>query len=83
MEDETFSPKVEFEDGDIDDEIDPALKEKIDRWARQVLWLLNILTTIVQRRYQRVFLSFWCSLVWVHEILFWHDENEYNKLTRV
>lgn len=31
MEDETFSPKVEFEDGDIDDEIDPALKEEIDR----------------------------------------------------
>lgn len=32
MEDDTFAHKVEFDDGDIDDEIDPALKEKIDRW---------------------------------------------------
>lgn len=31
VEDETFSQKVEFDDGDMDDEIDPALKEKIDR----------------------------------------------------
>lgn len=32
-EDDKFAHKVEFDDGDIDDEIDPALKEKIDRWS--------------------------------------------------
>ncbi|KAB1214358.1 SKP1-like protein 21 [Morella rubra] len=41
MEDETFSPKVEFEDGDIDDEIDPALKEKIDREVEDFARRLN------------------------------------------
>ncbi|XP_027334231.1 SKP1-like protein 21 isoform X2 [Abrus precatorius] len=30
-EDDSFTPKVELNDGDIDDEIGPALKEKIDR----------------------------------------------------
>jgi hypothetical protein len=29
--DEMFASKPEFDDGDVDDEIDPALKEKIDR----------------------------------------------------
>ena len=28
---EIFAPTVEFDDVDIDDEIDPALKEEIDR----------------------------------------------------
>lgn len=32
---------VEFDDGDIDDEIDPALKEKIDRFVCNYLGLLN------------------------------------------
>lgn len=27
----SFSPKVEFDDGDIDDDIDPAMKEELDR----------------------------------------------------
>jgi hypothetical protein len=27
----TFSPKLEFEDGDIDDDLDPAMKEELDR----------------------------------------------------
>lgn len=31
MEDDIFTPKSEFEDGYIDDEIDPALKEMLDR----------------------------------------------------
>ena len=31
VEDDILSNKNEFDDGDIDDEIDPALKEKIDR----------------------------------------------------
>ena len=33
----TFLPKFEFEDGDdIDDELDPALKEEIDRFIDYV-----------------------------------------------
>ena len=28
----TFSPKLEFDDGDIDDELDPAMKEELDRF---------------------------------------------------
>ncbi|KAG4400488.1 hypothetical protein AAZX31_07G067000 [Glycine max] len=40
-EDDTFSPKVEFDDGDIDDEIDPALKEKIDREVEDFARRLN------------------------------------------
>lgn len=31
MEDGIFVRKVDFDDVDIDDEIDPALKEKLDR----------------------------------------------------
>ncbi|CAJ1950151.1 unnamed protein product [Sphenostylis stenocarpa] len=31
-EDDTSNPTPEFDDGYIDDEIDPALKEKLDRW---------------------------------------------------
>lgn len=31
VEDDIFVRKVDFEDVDVDDEIDPALKEKIDR----------------------------------------------------
>lgn len=31
VEDDIFANKNELDDGDIDDEIDPALKEKIDR----------------------------------------------------
>ncbi len=45
VEDDDFVHKVEFDDGDIDDEIDPALKEKIDRSVIQVFWSLNILAT--------------------------------------
>lgn len=31
--DDVFASKPDFDDGDVDDEIDPALKEKIDRWG--------------------------------------------------
>lgn len=27
------SPKLDFEDGDIDDELDPAMKEELDRFV--------------------------------------------------
>ncbi|XP_061360050.1 SKP1-like protein 21 isoform X2 [Gastrolobium bilobum] len=39
-EDDTFSHK-EFDDGDLDDEIDPALKEKIDREVEDFARRLN------------------------------------------
>ncbi|KAL1219155.1 SKP1-like protein 21 [Cardamine amara subsp. amara] len=48
MEDDIFTPKTEFEDGYIDDEIDPALKEMLDRevedFARRLnsSWVLSI-----------------------------------------
>ncbi|AEE80198.1 S-phase kinase-associated protein 1-like [Arabidopsis suecica] len=48
MEDDIFTPKTEFEDGYIDDEIDPALKELLDRevedFARRLnsSWVLSI-----------------------------------------
>lgn len=29
----TFSPKLELDDGDIDDELDPAMKEELDRFG--------------------------------------------------
>lgn len=54
VEDDAFANKVEFDDGDIDDEIDPALKEIIDRSVRQIFWLLNTLATFVQGRYIRI-----------------------------
>lgn len=31
IQDDMFSPQPNFEDGDIDDEFDPAIQEKIDR----------------------------------------------------
>lgn len=31
IQDDMFSPQGLFEDGDIDDEFDPAIQEKIDR----------------------------------------------------
>ncbi|XP_061341298.1 SKP1-like protein 21 isoform X2 [Gastrolobium bilobum] len=40
-EDETSTPPVEFDDGDIDDEIDPALKAKIDREVEDFARRLN------------------------------------------
>lgn len=27
----SFSPKLEFDDGDMDDDLDPAMKEELDR----------------------------------------------------
>ncbi|KAF5451619.1 hypothetical protein F2P56_026710 [Juglans regia] len=41
VEDDTFPHKVEFDDGDIDDEIDPALREKIDREVEDFARRLN------------------------------------------
>lgn len=32
----TFSPKLEFDDGDIDDDLDPAMKEELDRYDEYV-----------------------------------------------
>ncbi|PPD94305.1 hypothetical protein GOBAR_DD08677 [Gossypium barbadense] len=37
VEDDIFPNKNEFDDGDIDDEIDPTLKEKIDRSGAEVI----------------------------------------------
>ena len=34
----TFSPKLEFEDGDIDDDLDPAMKEELDRLDEYINW---------------------------------------------
>ncbi|KAF3495622.1 hypothetical protein DY000_02056811 [Brassica cretica] len=48
IEDDIFSKKAEFEDGYIDDEIDPALKEMLDRevedFARRLnsSWVLSV-----------------------------------------
>ncbi|XP_034710867.1 SKP1-like protein 21 isoform X2 [Vitis riparia] len=37
----TFSPKLEFDDGDIDDELDPAMKEQLDREVEDFARRLN------------------------------------------
>ncbi|XP_041009981.1 SKP1-like protein 21 [Juglans microcarpa x Juglans regia] len=37
----SFSPKVEFDDGDIDDGIDPAMKEELDREVEDFARRLN------------------------------------------
>lgn len=36
-----FSPKVDFDDGDIDDELDPAMKEELDREVEDFARRLN------------------------------------------
>ncbi|XP_044493223.1 SKP1-like protein 21 isoform X2 [Mangifera indica] len=41
VEDDIFARKSEFDDGDVDDEIDPALKEKIDREVEDFVRRLN------------------------------------------
>ncbi|XP_059634187.1 SKP1-like protein 21 isoform X2 [Cornus florida] len=41
MEDDNFAPEDEFDDGDIDDEIDPAMKEEIDREVEDFARRLN------------------------------------------
>ncbi|XP_031275826.1 SKP1-like protein 21 isoform X2 [Pistacia vera] len=41
VEDDIFARKSEFDDGDVDDEIDPALKEKIDREVEDFARRLN------------------------------------------
>ncbi|KAE7999489.1 hypothetical protein FH972_003912 [Carpinus fangiana] len=41
VEDDAFAHKVLFDDGDIDDEIDPALKEEIDREVEDFARRLN------------------------------------------
>lgn len=38
----TFSPKLEFEDGDIDDDLDPAMKEELDRLDEYINWGIQI-----------------------------------------
>jgi len=37
----TFSPKLELDDGDIDDELDPAMKEELDREVEDFARRLN------------------------------------------
>uniref|UniRef100_A0A5B6ZKN2 Putative SKP1-like protein 21 isoform 2 n=1 Tax=Davidia involucrata TaxID=16924 RepID=A0A5B6ZKN2_DAVIN len=63
VEDDSFAPEDEFDDGDIDDEIDPALKEKIDREVADFARRLNsdwpermqeILSLGKGRRYSRL-----------------------------
>lgn len=44
LNDDSLEDMVEFDDGDIDDEIDPALKEKIDRFVCNYFGLLNVYT---------------------------------------
>ncbi|XP_043696690.1 SKP1-like protein 21 isoform X3 [Telopea speciosissima] len=39
--DDGFSPKVEFDDGDMDDELDPAMKEELDREVEDFARRLN------------------------------------------
>ncbi|XP_043715732.1 SKP1-like protein 21 isoform X3 [Telopea speciosissima] len=39
--DDDFSPKVEFDDGDIDDELDPVMKEELDREVEDFARRLN------------------------------------------
>ncbi|KAI8021021.1 SKP1-like protein 21 [Camellia lanceoleosa] len=41
VEDDSFAPEDEFDDADIDDEIDPALKERIDREVEDFARRLN------------------------------------------
>ncbi|KAL3524294.1 hypothetical protein ACH5RR_017128 [Cinchona calisaya] len=36
-----FSPKLEFDDGDVDDELDPAMKEELDREVEDFARRLN------------------------------------------
>ncbi|KNA24298.1 hypothetical protein SOVF_017040 [Spinacia oleracea] len=36
-----FSPKLDFDDGDIDDELDPAMKEELDREVEDFARILN------------------------------------------
>ncbi|KAF8380220.1 hypothetical protein HHK36_027702 [Tetracentron sinense] len=38
---DTFAPEVEFDDGDIDDELDPAMKEELDREVEDFARILN------------------------------------------
>uniref|UniRef100_A0A5B6ZP34 Putative SKP1-like protein 21 isoform 2 n=1 Tax=Davidia involucrata TaxID=16924 RepID=A0A5B6ZP34_DAVIN len=63
VEDDSFALEDEFDDGDIDDEIDPALKEKIDREVADFARRLNsdwpermqeILSLGKGRRYSRL-----------------------------
>lgn len=35
------SPKLEFDDCDIDDELDPAMKEELDRYRIASLLIIN------------------------------------------
>ncbi|KAL6323098.1 hypothetical protein AAG906_027358 [Vitis piasezkii] len=41
IQDDMFSPQANFEDGDIDDEFDPAIQEKIDREVEDFERILN------------------------------------------
>ncbi|KAA8520641.1 hypothetical protein F0562_014897 [Nyssa sinensis] len=63
VEDDSFAPEDEFDEGDIDDEIDPAMQEKIDREVEDFARRLNsdwpermqeILSLGKGRRYSRL-----------------------------
>ncbi|XP_077223860.1 SKP1-like protein 21 isoform X2 [Tasmannia lanceolata] len=41
LSEDTFAPKVDFEDADIDDELDPAMKEELDREVEDFARRLN------------------------------------------
>lgn len=41
-----FAPEEEFDDCDLDDDIDPALKEEIDRWALFSYYKVQVLESL-------------------------------------
>lgn len=52
LKDDRVEDMIGFDDGDIDDEIDPALKEKIDRFVCNYFGLLHDL------QYNVIFFNF-------------------------
>jgi len=43
-----FSPRIDFDDGDIDDELDPAMKEELDRFVKLLLICIFLLHSCVR-----------------------------------
>ena len=58
---EIFAPTVEFDDVDIDDEIDPALKEEIDRWAWT--WIINVFYKLYAHTHTHTHTRAWVCLI--------------------
>jgi len=66
---EIFAPTVEFDDVDIDDEIDPALKEEIDRWAWT--WIINVFYKLYAHTHTYVCVCVYLILKQGTLFLFW------------